>query len=489
MGELLRIRELTTGRFHGSALHEFRLQIFEQELLGLVGLNGSGKSTLAGIFAGEIPVKQGVLFFDGNRYDWTVQKISRTFFERVGFYVVRNETRLIGNLNIAENMSISFKPHLRDIWKNPGKQEKVVTAVLHEFTPSLNPYEKGGTLSLAVHWELGILKAYMNGAKLIILDRIFEFCSKSEQDELFTLIHRLNQKGTSFLITYNKVAPILETCDRVAVVRDGTLSAIIHKNDYDPKLVALHLLIGQDYIGREAVRKVDDKTGEKPLMEIRNLCAGVELQNFSFTLYKEEILGISDPVQEKTTALLRVLNGSKTPEKGEIYVHGKPLVFGSEHHALRYGIGIVSEKFFDNLFFRDLSTGDNLILSVAKRASRFLGYIPSLVEQYFRRRYPAEIGIPGQLAERPVKFLEQDLQFILALHMRILSGAKVFLLENPVRSADLLTRNMVYQKIDSLRKKKMGVIFISADYSELDGFCDRIIQCDSQGMIGGDKTP
>lgn len=84
-GELLRIRELTTGRFHGSALHEFRLQIFDQELFGLVGLNGSGKSTLAGIFAGEIPVKQGMLFLMGTGTTGLYRRFPERFLSVWGF--------------------------------------------------------------------------------------------------------------------------------------------------------------------------------------------------------------------------------------------------------------------------------------------------------------------------------------------------------------------------------------------------------------------
>ena len=43
MEELIRIRDLSTENPYDASLREFRLQSFEGEILGLVGLNGSGK--------------------------------------------------------------------------------------------------------------------------------------------------------------------------------------------------------------------------------------------------------------------------------------------------------------------------------------------------------------------------------------------------------------------------------------------------------------
>jgi len=87
------------------------------------------------------------------------------------------------------------------------------------------------------------------------------------------------------------------------------------------------------------------------------------------------------------------------------------------------------------------------------------------------------IYVPGTKIKihGPVTYEEDSLEEIV--------GGQLAYRYFPVRRADLLTREMVYQRIESLRKKGTGVIFVSTDITELDGFCDRIIQYEKIGLI------
>ena len=479
MNELIRIRNLTTAETNKAPLNNFRLQVFTGEILGLVGLNGSGKSTLADVLSGEVTVKSAQIHLNGKRVDFKAQLIPRILLEKEGVFIVRNENRLIGNLNVSENMSISMKQRLSDLLKNPGRKEKLVELTLAEFFPSLNPDKDAEFLPPAVHWRIGILKAYIEGAKLIILDRIVEFCSETERQQLFYLIELLRKKGTAFVITYNKVAPFLAGFDRTGVVRGGGLAAIIHRSEFDSGLLA-NLIIGREYTDRSSIRNEDSTVGGR-LLEVRDTPASAEYGNISLTLHSAEILGIWDPVQEKSAELIDLLSGRQTAGNQQLLVNGKAVTIKEEHNAVGSGIGIVSEKIFDKLFFRELTAGQNLAISAAKRSAGFAGRIPASAENYLEQKYLQDTGIPESAGSIAVKYLEKDLQFILALHMRILGGARILLLENPVRGADLLSRKNVYHRIELLRSKGTGIIFISTDFTELDGFCDRIIQYDRIG--------
>ncbi|MDC7225942.1 MAG: ATP-binding cassette domain-containing protein [Spirochaetales bacterium] len=474
MKELLRIRNLSTDDTAKAALNKFRLQVFSGELFGLIGLNGSGKSTLTEVLSGEITAKSGQIFLDGIRFDFDGQKISKPLLEKHGVFIVKNENRLIGNLSISENMSILFKRHIWDLFKNPGNKEKLVELTLTEFFPMLNPDTAASELSPAVHWEIAVLKAYIEGARLILLDRIIEFCSDKEQRELFQFINILRSKGLGFVITYNKIAPFLRTFDRTGIVRNGKLQGIVHQADYNPKLAA-SLIIGGKYTDRFSIKKEQSAVGRR-LLEVRDLSSSVDGEDTDLVLHSAEILGIYDPVQDASSTLMDVLSGASPDVDKLILVDGEKVNITEEYHAVRAGIGLVSDKVFDKLFFMELTAGENLAVCAARLSAGIAGHIPSAAEKYIVNKYLNGTGFPDRELSIPVKFIEKDLQFILALHMRILSGVKIFILENPVRGADLLTRKTVYQRIESLRKPGTGVIFISTDYAELDGFCDRIIR-------------
>jgi ribose transport system ATP-binding protein len=477
MEELIRIRNLTTDESNKGGLNNFRLQVFSGELFGLVGLNGSGKSSLADVLTGDRELKRGDIFLRGEHLRLEGQRGARLFFEKQGIFTIRNENSLIGSLSVSENMSISLKHRMSDLLKNPGRKGRLLELTLRELLPRINPQSYALDLPPAVHWEIGILKAYIEGARLIVLDRIVEFCSNNERRELFRLIENLKRKGTGFVVSFNKTASFLKDFDRIGIVRDGGLSAILHPSDYDAKTAA-NLMLGREYRGGKTIKKENTSLG-RALLELRDPPSPGSADAVGLRLHGSEILGIYDPVQDRSGELINALSGNGGSLR--VVVEGRTVEISEEHHALQAGIGIVSEIIFDKLFFRDLTAGENLAISAAKRSALPGGHIPSAADRYIRNSYLNQIGLPADMGSVPVKFIEKDYQFLLAIHMRILSGARIFILENPVRRADLLTHNLIYQRIESLRKAGTGVIFISTDYAELDGFCDSIIQYDQIG--------
>ena len=167
MKELLRVRDLSTEKKNMAALNRFRLQIFNSEIVGIIGLNGSGKNTLAPVLTGEEFIESGSIYYKGRIIEMEGHVLSRMQLEKLGIFVIRTGNKLIKNLNISENMSISLKRRITDLLKNPGHKEKLVELTLKEFFPYINPDTNAFDLPLYLQWMIGILKAYIEGAELI----------------------------------------------------------------------------------------------------------------------------------------------------------------------------------------------------------------------------------------------------------------------------------------------------------------------------------
>ncbi len=483
MEELIRIRELSTENPYEASLKDFRLQSFEGEILGLVGLNGSGKRTLVKVLSGEINPVGGHVFLQGKEIISPLLKPGRNQLEREGLFVVQNINRLIKDLSISENLSISSNMNFFSMLRAPHNLEKISASVLDEFIPELDRDTPVDYLPPAEHARVGLLKAYMEGAKLIVLDGVLEVCRRKEEEALITLLKRLRSRGVGIIVTYNRVAPFLQSFDRVAVISGGQLKNIMFRDSFNQSQLA-DLIVGGKYREQTAHRESSDPPVSSRILDVRNISLGKNFRNCSFYLCSGEILGIHDPLNETAHRLLQLFSGIIPLEQGRIHINGRVQELLKEHNALQSGLGIVSEKFFEYSFFRGLNAGENLEISAAKSASSLWGHIPSSLHHYFQKNYLRSIGFSEELLEQPVEYLDRDLQFILVLHMKILSGAKIFILENPVQSADLLSRDLIYRKMSSLRKKGMGAIFISGSMGELDGFCDRILYCDySEGIL------
>ncbi|NDL68692.1 ATP-binding cassette domain-containing protein [Anaerotalea alkaliphila] len=438
--EILRAVDLHTEQEREPLLKGFRLQVFSGELVGLVGLNGSGKSTFAKVLGGEVPLSRGTLALEAG-----------------SVHVIQKETRLVSNLRVAENLVLAHGWKPARILSDPGKKARLVEALLREYSPRVHKDDLGGSLSPAAQCQVGILKAFLGGARLIVLDRILEYCSPKEERELLNLVGRLKAKGPSFLVTYNKVAPCLEGFDRLAVVREGKVVRTLHRDEYSPDLAA-QLMAGGDF------RR--NKVHQAPAVRDRTGAAALSVEGpVPFVLGQGEILGVHDGSRGRAMALFRQLLGEE----------------GKEHLAVHRGIGVLSEALFEHQILPGWKPGENLLLAVAKRVSGPLGILPGRVVRHMARTLPGEMGIPEGKLDLPARNLERDQQFLLALRKAVLGGAKVLLVENPFQGADLVTKELAYQRLGELAAGGMGILLFSGDLGDLAGFCHRILLFQEDG--------
>ena len=191
----------------------------------------------------------------------------------------------------------------------------------------------------------------------------------------------------------------------MGVIRNGELAGIVRKTEYDPRLLA-NLVVGRKFADKFTVRKEGEAASGRKLLQVSG--------QLKLDLQPAEILGLYDPFQEKSAELIDILRGYSLNESNSIQVNGNPVELNEDYHPIQSGIGIVSEKIFDKLFFRDLTPGQNLSLSAVKRTAAWNGFIPASAERYFEEKYPVEIGIPGEFIRLPVRLIDKDYQFILA---------------------------------------------------------------------------
>ena len=64
----------------------------------------------------------------------------------------------------------------------------------------------------------------------------------------------------------------------------------------------------------------------------------------------------------------------------------------------------------------------------------------------------------------------------------IMSRAKIFILDEPTRGLDIASKIDIYNFINDLVKKDVGIIFISSDIEEILGLCDRVAVLSSRTL-------
>ena len=86
--------------------------------------------------------------------------------------------------------------------------------------------------------------------------------------------------------------------------------------------------------------------------------------------------------------------------------------------------------------------------------------------------------------EHPVRYLSGGNQQKVVLAKWLESGADVFIFDEPTHGIDVEGKEEVYDLMDELADSGKGVIFISSEFSELVGACNRVVVMREGRVVG-----
>ena len=247
-------------------------------------------------------------------------------------------------------------------------------------------------------------------------------------------------------------------------------------NSYSKK-TAVHLKIqgkGETNTQSSVLRvKKLTKIYKKPGLSLfkKEIPDNYTLKKLSFSLQKEEILGITGPSGCGKTTLARCLLGLTPWNDGLIEINGQivqPIV--QPKRSAQLGIQMiwqhplsalnpvmtVEEIIAENLH----AQGINLIFEIDTCISTVLEQVE--LSETVRKKYPAELS--GGQCQRVA------LASILVLHPKILIA------DEPVSYLDYKTKNAILQFLKKIRDDmEMSIIFMSHDIESMTQICDRSI--------------
>ena len=206
--KILEIRDLHTyyGRIH--ALKGIDLDVYEGELVTLIGSNGAGKSTTLGSITGIVPASKGTILFDG------------TDITKLGIGVSPEGREVFGGLSVEENLRIGAYT------RKDAKEIAASFAEVYELFPRLAERKKqsAGTLSGGEQQMLAVGRAMMSMPKLLLLDEPSMGLAPNLVDLIFELILKINKRGTTVLLIEQNANMALQIADRGYVLETGRVT-------------------------------------------------------------------------------------------------------------------------------------------------------------------------------------------------------------------------------------------------------------------------
>ena len=188
---------------------------------------------------------------------------------------------------------------------------------------------------------------------------------------------------------------------------------------------------------------------------------GVELD-----LYAGECLALLGENGAGKSTLIKILGGAHQPEEGTIKKEGHPLEIHSPQDALHAGIAVIYQEF--NLV-PDLSARENIFLGQEPSA---LGILPAKEEHQKAKELFQQLGADID-PETPCRELNVAGQQLVEIAKALATNARIMVMDEPSATLSQKEVEGLFEVIRGLKKKGIGIIYISHRLDEINTICDR----------------
>lgn len=198
------------------ALKGVSIDIYEDEIITLLGVNGAGKSTLSSIIATLHPATDGEIVFDGKSiYDDLV-----TYRSKLGF--CPQKPNLDGQLTLEQNLRFAGRLHRM----SESEIDERLNKLVEQF--ELKDYldRKANILSGGYKQRFMIARSLMHNPKIVLLDEPTVGLDPHIRRQIWAKIKELKQDGVTVILTTHYLDEAEVLSDRVCILDGGLIKLI-----------------------------------------------------------------------------------------------------------------------------------------------------------------------------------------------------------------------------------------------------------------------
>ena len=466
---LLECRAITKSYSGVVVLKDVDFSVRQGEIHALVGENGAGKSTLIKIITGVTPRNSGSINFAGHDLPIDHTKAGAL---GLGIGVIYQELSLIPGLTVAQNIYLTREPVLPGLGLiNYKKMNADAQALIDKYGFPLKANSPIETLSIAHRQLVEILKALSGEARMIIMDEPTSTLTSSETVQLFEIIRQLKAAGVSVVYISHRMEEVHALSDRVTVLRDGKLVAVLDKEQATPSEV-IRLMIGRNLTAAETKARMLCKEGPC-VLEVRNLTSVGRFYDISFSLAEGEILGLAGLVGSGRSEVVRALFGIDPFDSGEVLLNGKSYK-PSVGRSIAAGIGMVPEDRRQQGVMMTIPMTRNIGITNLDTTSRG-SWVSGGKEMALTRRAIEMLKIRPNNPEIAVGNLSGGNQQKVVVGKWLVRDLKVLIIDEPTAGIDIGAKDELYETIQRLAREGISVICVSSDLPELVRLTNRIL--------------
>jgi ABC-type branched-subunit amino acid transport system ATPase component len=367
------------------ALAQCHIEVEQGTIHGLIGPNGSGKTTLFNVMTGYERIQEGEVHLNGTEI--TNARPDRVF--ELGVGRTFQLTRIFPRISVLENMLVATQRKggwLGGLVRIAGSAAERRRAMeMLEFVGIARlAREPAGNLSYGQRKLLELASLLVADPDVVLLDEPAGGVNPTLITHLADRIRELNKAGKTFLVVEHNMEFVMDLCDRVTVLSQGTslVSGAPEEVRANPAVLDAYLggeddAATQSELAEEISRPhhaapvhhagpVHDvaapaPAGPEPLLRIEGVTAGYGggdiLKRVTLDVPEGGITCIVGPNGAGKSTLLSTVSGLLRPREGQIRFRGEVISGLSPRRILDLGIAQVPQA---HSLFPEMTVRENV---------------------------------------------------------------------------------------------------------------------------------
>lgn len=215
MEKVIEVSHLTKEYKNLKAIDDLSFNVYQGEILGLLGPNGCGKSTTINSILSLLKYQEGSIKVFGKE----MKPDSYDLKAKIG--VIFQEVAVFDELNVYDNINYFCGLYIRDKKQRKQYVDDTINLVgLNDFKKFLPKQLSGGLLR-----RLNIACGIAHKPKLIFLDEPTVAVDPQSRNHILDGIKKLRDQGATIVYTTHYMEEVEILCDRIIILDKGKIIA------------------------------------------------------------------------------------------------------------------------------------------------------------------------------------------------------------------------------------------------------------------------
>ena len=239
---LVDMRDISMSFGGVHAVDHASIDLYDGEVMALVGHNGAGKSTLIKIFSGACQRDAGTIFIRGEEATIANPRDAKNY----GIETIYQTLALADNVDAAANLFLGRE--LRTRWGTlddiamEAEARKVIGRLNPHFQRFKDPVK---ALSGGQRQSVAIARAILFNAQILIMDEPTAALGPQETAQVADLVRKLKADGLGIFLISHDIHDVFDLADRICVMKNGRVVGTARVADVTKDEVLGMIILGK----------------------------------------------------------------------------------------------------------------------------------------------------------------------------------------------------------------------------------------------------